>query len=140
MGFPWAAGTGVLIYLAGLSSISTDVIDASTIDGCGRLRRVLAIDLPNILPVVRLFLTLGIIDVFQEFGPMLAVTRGGPFFATTTPGLLLYQRAWGIERGDIPQMGEACAIGTMLFALILIFSILGHRYLRSGAEAEGIKA
>lgn len=139
MGFPWTTGAGVLIYLAGLSNISADVIDAATIDGCSKWRRIFAIDLPNITGVIRLFLVFGIIDVFQEFGPMLAITRGGPFFATMTPGLFLYQRAFGIERFDLPAMGEASAVGVLLFALILVFSLLGHKYIKSSAEVEGIK-
>lgn len=137
MGFPWATGVGVLICLAGLTNISRDVIDAAKIDGCSTWQRVIAIDLPSITGVLRLFLIFGAIDVFQEFGPMLAITRGGPFFATMTPGLLLYQRAFGIERFDSQALGEACAIGVMLFTLILIVSLLGHKYIR-GAEVEGI--
>ena len=140
IGFPYGTGAAVLIYLAGLSNISTEVIDASIIDGCSRLRRVIAIDLPNVMGVVRLFVILNIIDVFQEFGRMLAVTEGGPYYATTTPALYLYYAAFGRGHYLEPVYGQAAAIATILFVLILFFSLLGHRFVRSHYEFEGVKA
>jgi raffinose/stachyose/melibiose transport system permease protein len=140
MGFPFATGTHVLIYLAGLNTISRDVLDAATMDGCSRLRRVFAIDLPNTTGVIRLFVIFGVIGIFQEFGRMLVVTGGGPFFATTTPALMLYQRAFGaVGSGPTAQFGEASAIAVILFVLILFFSWLSHRYIKSSIETEGIK-
>jgi len=61
MGFPWVVGTAPLIYLAGLMNISGEVIDASLLDGCSTFRRILSIDLPHLLPQIRLFLIFGIV-------------------------------------------------------------------------------
>lgn len=139
MGFPWIVGTAPLIYLAGLMNIPTDMLDAAKIDGCSIVRRILSIDIPQILGQARLFLTFGIIGVFQGFGAQLVLTQGGPYGATMVPGLYLYIKAFGIERftKNYPQMGEACAVGVMLFALIVVFSYLGQKYLRmSGVEND----
>jgi raffinose/stachyose/melibiose transport system permease protein len=143
VGFPWATGASVLIVLAGLANISSDVIDASTIDGCSRLRRVFAIDLPNIMGVIRLFLIFGIIGVFQEFGRFLAITGGGPFFSTTVPALVMFHRAFGAPVGGGAtgprSYGEAATVAAILFVLILIFSLLTHRYVRGAGESEGTR-
>jgi ABC-type sugar transport system permease subunit len=139
MGFPWIVGASPLIYLAGLMSISTEVLDAAKIDGCSTLRRILAIDIPQILGQARLFLILGIIGVFQGFGAQLVLTQGGPYGATMVPGLYLYIKAFGIERftKNYLQIGEACAVGVMLFALIAFFSYFAQKYLRvSGVDGD----
>lgn len=140
MGFPWITGIAPLIYLAGLMNISTDIIDASKIDGCSTLRRILSVDVPNVLGQFRLFLIFGIIGVFQGFGPQLVLTQGGPFGSTLVPGLYLYIKAFGsISRTDRgrPRLGEACAVGVILFVLILFFSYIAHRHLRvSGVDAD----
>ena len=117
VGFPWAIGASVLIVLAGLENISSDVMDASTIDGCGRFRRIFAIDLPNIT---------------------------GPYFSTSVPALLMFFKAGfrGVRSEAATganSHGEAAAIATILFLLILVFSLATHRFLRGDTEAEGAK-
>jgi ABC-type sugar transport system permease subunit len=139
MGFPWIIGSSPLIYLAGLMNIPGEIMDAATIDGCSTLRRIFYVDIPQILAQVRLFLVFGIIGVFQGFGAQLVLTQGGPYGATMVPGMYLYIKAFGIERWtkNFPRMGEACAVGVMLFALIVFFSYLGQKYLRtSGVDVD----
>jgi multiple sugar transport system permease protein/raffinose/stachyose/melibiose transport system permease protein len=133
MGFPWIVGSAPLIYLAGLMNIPTEIIDASKIDGCSTFRRIREIDIPQIVGQARLFLTFGIIGVFQGFGAQLVLTQGGPYGATMVPGMYLYIKAFGIERftKNYPQLGEACAVGVMLFLLISVFSFLGQKYVRT---------
>jgi ABC-type sugar transport system permease subunit len=120
-------------------NISGEILDASKIDGCSTLRRVIYVDIPQILGQVRLFLIFGIIGVVQGFGAQLVLTQGGPYGATMVPGLYLYIRAFGIERFTInyPRMGEASAVGVMLFIVIVFFSYLGQKYVRaSGVDVE----
>ena len=144
VGFPWAIGASVLIVLAGLENISTDIMDAAIIDGCGRFRRIFAIDLPNISGVIRLFLVFGIIGIFQEFSRFLAMTGGGPYFSTSVPALLMFFKAGfrGVRSESATgatSHGEAAAIATVLFVLILVFSLLTHRFVRGSTEAEGTR-
>ena len=139
MGFPWVVGTAPLIYLAGLLNISGEVIDASLIDGCSTTRRIISIDLPHLLPQIRLFLIFGIIDVFQSFGGQLALTRGGPGIATIVPGLYLYKMAFGLERFEkaYTLICAACAVGVILFVVIFVLTFIANRYTRtSGLEYE----
>jgi ABC-type sugar transport system permease subunit len=139
MGFPWIIGVTPLIYLAGLMNMPADIIDASRIDGASTFRRIFAIDIPNLMGQVRLFFVFGIIGLFQGFGTQLVLTQGGPYGATMVPGMYLYIKAFGAERfqKNFTRLGEACAVGVVLFILILIFSYIGHRKLRvSGVEGD----
>lgn len=141
MGFPWIVGISPLIYLAGLLNIPSDVLDAAKIDGSSLWRRIISIDIPHILGQVRLFLILGIIDVVQGFGAQLVLTQGGPFGATTVPGWYLYTKAFPIaSRGtgshSLVALGQACAVGVMLFIIILCLSFVANRRLRISGIAH----
>lgn len=138
MGFPWIVGSAPLVYLAGLMNISQDVLDAAVIDGCSLFRRVIFIDIPYIMGQVRLFLIFGIIGLFQQFGTQMIMTDGGPRGSTMVPGLYLYKRGFGTERFEVAfqAKGEACAVGVILFALILIFTVLGRRLTSSDIEVD----
>lgn len=130
--FPWVSGIWVLIFLAGLENISPSVIEAATIDGASRLRRIIAIDIPLVAGVIKLFVILGIIGGLQTFYNILILTGGGPAFATMVPGLYLYQAAFTMSR-----MGYASAVGVLMFIAILGLTYLNWRYLRSTVEDEG---
>ena len=60
---------------------------------------------------------------------MFILTKGGPGFRTMVPGLWMYMNAFSFQR-----MGYACAIGVILFLLILGLTILNMRYFRSSEE------
>jgi ABC-type sugar transport system permease subunit len=137
MGFPWVVGTAPLIYLAGLLNIPQDIIDSTRVDGCSTWRRIFTIDLPHILPQFRLFLIFGLIGTLQNLGGPLALTGGGPGNATMVPGLYLYARAFGIVRDEknYTRLGEALAVGVIMFVVIFILTYLANRFTRtSGTE------
>jgi raffinose/stachyose/melibiose transport system permease protein len=135
MGFPWIVGAAPLVYLAGLLNISQEVIDASKIDGCSTVRRILAIDIPHLMGQVRLYFIFGLIGLLQQFGQQLAMTRGGPSNATIVPGLYLYKKFYGLERFEraYTRMGDACAVGVMMFIVIFALTQIANRYTRFGA-------
>ena len=132
IGFPLVSGFGFLVLLSALQNLPTEVNDAALIDGCTRLRRIFAIDLPSIRGPLALLLILGINAGLQEFAPMLVVTNGGPVNATESPGLYLYQQAF-----TFGKFGYSTAIGTVLMLMTLAFSvfILRARY-RSAHDVE----
>lgn len=127
-GFPWIGAVGVLIYLAGLQTISPDVYEAAEIDGVGSLGKFFHIELPLILTQVRLNLTLLIIATLQGYGLQLLLLgdSGGPGGRGLTPGLWMYNRAF-----IAGEFGYACAIGLILFGFILALSLVNQRYVRS---------
>lgn len=126
-GFPWIGAVGVLIYLAGLQGIGREVYEAAELDGVGPLGKFFYIELPLILTQVRLSLTLLIISTLQGFGLQLVLLgdSGGPGGRGLTPGLWMYNRAF-----IAGEFGYACAIGIILFAFILVLTLLNNRYVR----------
>ena len=131
MGFPFLPGVTVLIYLAGLENISEEIIDASIVDGASRLRRVISIELPLIVPQIKLFIILGVIGAVQGYYSILVLTNGGPAFRTLVPGLYLYNEAFINSR-----MGYASAVGVILFFIIMSFTWISMKYIRSSAAEE----
>jgi raffinose/stachyose/melibiose transport system permease protein len=125
IGFPWISNLGFLIFLGGLQNLPREILDASTIDGAGPLRRVFAIDIPLLIPQFRIVVILSGIYAVQNFVPILLLTNGGPGTATLVPGLDMYQSAFQSD-----QYGYGMAIGTLLFLAMLAFTVIAMRTLR----------
>jgi raffinose/stachyose/melibiose transport system permease protein len=134
IGFPFAGGINILIYYAGLASIDESVHDASAIDGASGLSKFFRMEVPLVLSQIKLLVILAIIGNVQAFEGMFVLTRGGPGFRTMLPGLWMYFNAFSFQR-----MGYACAIGVMLFLLILLLTIINMRYFRSSESLTGAK-
>jgi raffinose/stachyose/melibiose transport system permease protein len=126
-GFPWVGVVGVLIYLAGLQNIGSDVYEAAEIDGVSWWGKFWKIELPLIMTQVRLNLVLMVIGTFQAYGFQLVLLgpEGGPENVGLTPGLYMFFQGF-IEQ----NFGYACAIGLMLFFIILTLTIVNQRYVR----------
>jgi raffinose/stachyose/melibiose transport system permease protein len=131
MGFPWVDGFGLLIYTAGLQAIPPETVEAAHIDGAGALRAFFSVQVPQIMGQLRLMWVLAIINGIQNFTQVLILTNGGPGYTTTVPGLLMYNEAFSYQR-----MGRACAIGTAIFAVILILTYVNLRFIRSNVEYD----
>jgi len=131
IGFPFVDGFGLLIFTAGLQSISAEVVQAAAVDGAGPWSRFLRIELPLVVGQIRLLMALNMIWIIQSFATTLILTQGGPGYATYVPGLALYWNAFQYQK-----MGYACAIGAALFAVTLALTFINLRYLRSRTDYE----
>lgn len=127
--FPFVDGFGLLIYTAGLQAIPQEVIESAHLDGAGAWARFWRIEVPLILGQLRLMSILTIVASIQQFTAVLILTGGGPGFSTYVPGLSMYNNAFYFGR-----MGYACAIGTALFLVILVLTVLNLRYVRSATD------
>jgi raffinose/stachyose/melibiose transport system permease protein len=125
IGFPWISNLGFLIFLGGLQNLPKDVLDAARIDGVGAVKRAFTVDIPLLLPQFRIVVILSGIYAVQNFVPILLLTNGGPGTATMVPGLDMYQSAFQND-----QYGYGMAIGTLLFVVMLIFTLVALRALR----------
>lgn len=127
-GFPWLGAVGVLIYLAGLQSIGQEVYEAADIDGVSGWQKFICIELPLILTQVRVTLALLIIGTLQGFGLQLLLLgeNGGAQGRGMVPGLWMYNRAFYAR-----EFGYACAVGLLIFAVILVLSVLNNRLVRA---------
>ena len=126
-GFPWIGAVGVLIYLAGLQAIGQEVYEAADLDGVTGWQKFRHIELPLIMTQVRLTLVLLIIHTLQGFGLqlMLLGDTGGAGGRGMVPGLWMYNRAFAAG-----QFGYACALGLILFVVILVLTALNNRFVR----------
>jgi multiple sugar transport system permease protein len=128
----WGVGGGMLIYLAGLQGIPTDLYEAAEVDGAGIWRRFLHVTVPQMTPVLFFNLVMGIIGTFQVFTAGYIMTGGGPRHATYFYVLHLYDNAFRFFR-----MGYASALAWVLAVIILFFTLLVFRSSTAWVYYEG---
>lgn len=119
IGFPWVAGLPFLLYLGGLQNISHELYDAFYLETRSFWQRLFRVDLPMIRGQLRLVIILTIIGSLQGFVTILILTNGGPGYATQVPGLTMYTDAFTND-----QYGLGAAIGTVLFVVIVVSTLL----------------
>ena len=116
---------GAVIFLAGLTSIPRDVMDAATVDGAGFWRKNFQIVMPMIAPIVLVALLFGIVFTFTDMSVVYLLTKGGPTNSTQVLGSLAFQV--GILSGDV---SHGAAISLVLFPVMLVAAIFLLRGLR----------
>lgn len=112
-------GYSMLIFLAGLKSQPAEVHEAATIDGAGPWKSFWHITLPLLKPVLFFVLVIETIVGFQVFDTIYVMTGGGPARASYSLIYFLYDQ--GFKFFDF---GYAAAIGMVLFAIVLILSLI----------------
>ncbi|WP_207782220.1 carbohydrate ABC transporter permease [Phytoactinopolyspora limicola] len=123
----WAnAGATVIIYLAALTSVRTELYDAAEVDGAGVWRKVWHVTLPQLRNILLITLILQVIATFQVFTEPFLMTGGGPNNATTTILLQIYNYAFRF--GDY---GAATALSLLLALFLAVMSALYFRATRS---------
>ena len=115
----WGIGGGMVIYLAGLQSVPTDLYEAAELDGAGPFKRFLYVTLAWISPVIFFNLIMGIIGSFQSFTNSYIMTSGGPNNASLFYLLYLYQNAW-----QYFKMGYASALAWIAFVIIMALTVV----------------
>ncbi|MCY3799858.1 MAG: sugar ABC transporter permease, partial [Chloroflexi bacterium] len=128
----WSVGGGMVIYLAGLQSIPTDLYEAAEIDGANWWRRIRHITLPMLSPTIFFQLIVGVIFSMQIFTEAFIMTNGGPANASLFFILYLYRKAFQ----DF-QMGYASALAWLLFVVILLLTLVLFRTAKSWVYYEG---
>jgi multiple sugar transport system permease protein len=115
----------ILVFHAGMLSISVEQFEAATIDGAGQLRVAWSIVLPAIMPQVLLVLLFRTMDTYRLFDTVFVLTRGGPRNATETIGLYTYRTGFSYT-----EMGYAMALSILILATVAIISSFYIRLLR----------
>jgi multiple sugar transport system permease protein len=119
--FPFA----IVIFLAGITAIPQDIIDAATVDGAGFWRRNYQIILPMILPILTIGLIFGIVFTFTDLSIVFLLTNGGPTGSTSVLGFSGFQV--GIVSGDV---SHGAAISLFMLPVLLIVVIGMLRFIR----------
>ncbi|WP_253259739.1 carbohydrate ABC transporter permease [Subtercola boreus] len=122
-------GFAMVIYLAGLAGVPTEVEEAAAIDGTTLWQRFWHVTLPAIRPAVAISTTLGIVNGLRVFDQIMALTNGGPAGATETLATQVYKQAFSLA-----NFGYGAALALILSAIILVFAVIQQRVTR-GTES-----
>lgn len=116
----WQFGSAMVIFLAALQSIDKSLYEAAAIDGAGKITTFIFVTLPLITPVIFFNLVMQMVQAFQEFnGPYIIFNNGGPLKAAYLLPLYIYDEAFKKF-----QMGYASAIAWVLFAIIMVLTVV----------------
>lgn len=120
------AGYYMIIYLASLQSVSTELIEAAQIDGASPWQRFRSITVPLISGAFTINFTLSLINGLKVFDQINVMTDGGPGFTSETLVYLLYKV--GFNEG---RQGFGTAVGIMLLFIIIVLNTIQQKFLRS---------
>jgi multiple sugar transport system permease protein len=125
------AGYTMVIYLAGLQGVPTQLYEAAEIDGAGAWARFRHVTLPMLTPTTFFLLVVGFIGAFQFFAESYMMTRGGPSYSTMSLVYLIYLNGFSYFK-----MGFASAIAWVLFAVVFVLTLIQLRYARRWVHYE----
>lgn len=117
----WGAGSGMVIWLAGLKNIPSTYYEAAAIDGAGRVQQFLRITLPLLSPYFFFNLIMGVIGWLQIFTQAYVLTVPPPY----GPGdsLLFYVFHLFVQGFQYFKMGYACAMAWILFVIVAVLTL-----------------
>ncbi|NSL20010.1 carbohydrate ABC transporter permease [Agrobacterium tumefaciens] len=121
----WTNGFNVLLFIAGLRNIPTELYEAAALDGATTWQKFRRVTWPLLWPVTALILTLQLILQLKIFDQIYLLSGGGPFNSSFVLLLKVYREAFQMNNG-----GYASAVATVLFLLIVIVSVLQFQLLR----------
>lgn len=120
-------GYTVLMFMAGLQTVDTNLYEAAAIDGCGRAKLFFHITLPQIRPTMSLCVVMVTTWSFQMFVQPYLLTKGGPNYSTMTITYYLYQQAFSSY--NIGYASAIAVIGVACFLIVVRLEkyLLGER-------------
>jgi multiple sugar transport system permease protein len=129
----WGAGNAMVIYLAGLQDVPTEMYEAAELDGAGWWARTRHVTLPMISPVILFNGIMGIIGTLQVFAePYVMFPGGAPARSTYFYTMYLFDNAFIYHK-----MGYACAMGWILFLIILALTLVALRVSERHVHYQG---
>lgn len=114
----WQFGSAMLIFLAALKNVPTDLYEAADVDGATKLRSFVSITIPVITPTIFFNLVMQLVNAFQEFNGPYLVTGKGPLNATYLTSMFVYDNAFKYF-----NMGYASAASWILFIIIVMITV-----------------
>jgi ABC-type sugar transport system permease subunit len=118
-------GFSMVILLAGLQSLSPEVVEAAKVDGANEAQATVFVIIPMLRPVIAIAMVLSVISGLKVFDLVFIMTQGGPLYSTEVPMTLLYRYAFTFN-----AMGQAAAVAVMQAVLIMLVSWLQLRFVR----------
>lgn len=120
-----AGGANMILYLAALQNVDSQLHEAAKIDGAGKWQRFIHITWPMISPTTAFILIMGLIAGFQGgFDAVYVMTQGGPAGSTTTLSYFIYENAFRNF-----TMGRAAAASWILAALVFVMTWINWKWI-----------
>lgn len=124
-------GYMMIIYIAGIQNISTDILEAAKVDGAGSFVTLTKIIIPSVMPSITICLFLTITNSFKLFDQNLALTAGAPANRTQMVALNIYETFY--SRNGYEGVGQAKAV--VFFGIVAVIALL-QLYLTRRKEVE----
>jgi ABC-type sugar transport system permease subunit len=122
----WAgAGFNMMVYLAGLQTIPSELLEAAQVDGATSWQRFLKVTLPLLFPQTITLTILGVIGTLSQFTLIYVLTEGGPAYQTELPSVFVFDQAFNLS-----QQGYASAGSVVIFFLCMVITVLQLRLYR----------
>ncbi len=129
----WGAGNAMVIYLAGLQDVPTEMYEAAELDGAGWWARTRNVTMPFLSPVILFNGIMGIIGTLQVFAePYVMFPGGSPARSTYFYTMYLFDNAFIYHK-----MGYACAMGWIMFLIILVLTLVALRISEKHVHYQG---
>jgi arabinogalactan oligomer / maltooligosaccharide transport system permease protein len=128
LGFPFM----MVVAIGALENIPKELYEAASVDGASPWQRFRHITLPHLRPALGPAVALGSIWTFNMFNVIHLVSGGQPGGATNI--LVTDAYRWAFERGE--RYGMAAAYATVIFLILLLWTVFGARIVRRRAEDE----
>ena len=115
------SGTAMVIYLAGLQSVPQELYEVATIDGAGYFQRLKNVTLPMLKPAFQINVITNIIGALSVHDSVVALTDGGPGYATETLSVYIYRMSAGA------RAGYATAVAIILLLITMLPTVFVYR-------------
>jgi ABC-type sugar transport system permease subunit len=126
----WAwLGYNMVIMLAGLQTIPSELTEAALIDGASPTQAFFYVTIPLMRPVILFSVVLSTMGSFNLFSEIYNLTNGGPVNATITPVIMIFRQAFGNFR-----LGYASAMAYLYFLILFVLTLVQFRYFGQQAD------
>jgi multiple sugar transport system permease protein len=125
----WEVGFSMVVLLAGLQDIPRELREAAAVDGANAWTTFWRVVLPLLRPALSLVITIEVIATLRVFSLVYVMTNGGPAGASATVISYVFEMGWAKY-----QLGYAAALSMMLFATILIVTLIELKLVRESHE------
>ncbi|WP_256759449.1 carbohydrate ABC transporter permease [Cohnella sp. WQ 127256] len=133
----FAIGFFMLLFLAGLQSISSEVLEAAKLDGAVGFRLVRSVILPMMFQPLVIVVVMTFIQAFEAFELVFAMqgSMGEPYYSTDLLAVFFYRTAFGGNAGDSGALGIGSALAVVMFVIIATISALFMSYVNKKDSA-----
>lgn len=118
----WGCGNAMILYIAGLQGVPEEILEAASIDGCGKWKRFWKVTLPTLKPTVVLVIVLSLIGSFKTFELVWTMTQGGSDKSSMVLALQAYKEAFAYS-----DVGTGSAVAVILLIVVGSFSLIQLR-------------